>query len=212
MKKYTFNEILSYVGSTYEIAGHEENNWFDKVMPLPEGDENSLCWLSPNAKNKEEQVNASKAKIILCSLDEQTDHFSSKLFIKVENPRLIFSRIVKALFADRIEYGIHPTAVIHPDAIISEDVYIGPHCIIGRCHIGRHAVLHGHVVVSDKVKIGMHVTIQANTTIGGVGFGYEKNDQNEFELFPHTGGVVIEDHVDIGANTCIDGGLSDRQE
>ncbi len=42
MKKYTFNEILSYVGSTYEIAGHEENNWFDKVMPLPEGDENSL--------------------------------------------------------------------------------------------------------------------------------------------------------------------------
>ena len=45
-----------------------------------------------------------------------------------------------------------------------------------------------------------------NTTIGGTGFGYEKNTDGEFELFPHIGGVRIEKNVDIGANTCIDRG------
>lgn len=206
MKIYTLDDIKQYLGAYHTIIGNERDVRFDKVMPLNQSDEYSLCWLSPLAKDKSELIRSSKAKTIICRLDEQTDEISTKVFIKVGNPRLIFARVVKGCFTPPIKYGIHPSASIHAEAVIGDNVYIGPGCVIGKCHIGSHSVLHGNCFVFDHVTIGQHVTIQPNATIGGVGFGYEKNDENEFELFPHTGTVTIEDHVDIGANTCIDRG------
>ena len=54
--------------------------------------------------------------------------------------------------------------------------------------------------------VGKNVIIHSNTVIGADGFGYQRNKDGSFEKFPHIGGVIIEDHVEIGANTCIDRG------
>ncbi len=106
----------------------------------------------------------------------------------------------------KLEYGIHPTAIIHPEAIISEKIFVGPNTVIGKCVIGDETIIYGNCYIFDNTTIGKNVTIMPNTTIGGTGYGYEKNEENEFELFPHIGGVQIENNVDIGANTCIDRG------
>ncbi|HET9865725.1 MAG TPA: UDP-3-O-(3-hydroxymyristoyl)glucosamine N-acyltransferase, partial [Nitrospira sp.] len=102
--------------------------------------------------------------------------------------------------------GIHPTAVIDPEARIADDVYIGPYAVVGRCDVGTGSVIHAHVTLYDGVRIGRNVTIHAGTAVGTDGFGYSRAPDGSLEHFPHVGGVVIEDEVEIGSNTCIDRG------
>ncbi|MFA6455573.1 MAG: UDP-3-O-(3-hydroxymyristoyl)glucosamine N-acyltransferase, partial [Bacteroidota bacterium] len=64
----------------------------------------------------------------------------------------------------------------------------------------------GQCYIYDNVRIGKNVIIQAGAVIGGDGYGYSRNDKGEFEKFPHVGAVLIEDDVEIGANTCVDRG------
>lgn len=63
--------------------------------------------------------------------------------------------------------------------------------------------------VEPKITIGENVFIHPTAVVGSDGFGYERNEIGELEKFPHIGGVVIGDNVDIGANTCIDRGTID---
>lgn len=58
-----------------------------------------------------------------------------------------------------------------------------------------------------KIKMGIGIKIGKGTIIGADGFGYERNEKNELEFFPHIGGVIIEDDVEIGCNVCIDRGV-----
>jgi UDP-3-O-[3-hydroxymyristoyl] glucosamine N-acyltransferase len=99
---------------------------------------------------------------------------------------------------------------VGPQVVIDDDVKIGDHtvlaggCRIGeRCTIGAHCRLDGNVVLYHGCRLGDHVIIQANTTIGSVGFGYAFI-KGAHTLVPHHGGVVIEDFVEIGANCCVD--------
>ncbi len=122
--------------------------------------------------------------------------------------------------------GVHPTALVAPDAHIDSAASVGPYVIIGPgCSIGRdssigaHSVLGSRIVVGrncridpkvviyDDVDIGSDVNIYAGAVIGASGFGYEYID-GRLRLFPQHGKVSIGDRVDIGANTCIDRGLS----
>lgn len=128
------------------------------------------------------------------------------------------------LFAPKLQAlkGIHPTAVVDPDTDIDPTVAIGPgvtiapgvkigaHSVIGPgCSIGENSVigshtrLDSHVVVYHHCRIGNFCIIQANSTIGSTGFGYSFID-GQHRLIPHNGGVIIEDSVEIGANSCID--------
>ncbi len=134
--------------------------------------------------------------------------------------------LIKALryFAEDVvfEPGIHPSAQIDDSANIDENVYIGPgvcigpragiaegvhigpNCCIGRdTTIGAGTVLDANVTVYHGCSIGSNCVIQASSVIGSVGFGYSFID-NSHQLIPHTGGVVIEDCVDIAACVCID--------
>jgi UDP-3-O-[3-hydroxymyristoyl] glucosamine N-acyltransferase len=72
--------------------------------------------------------------------------------------------------------------------------------------LGEDSVLYAGVHLYAGVRIGRRVTIHAGTVIGADGFGYERALGGELTKFPHLGGVVIEDEVEIGANTCIDRG------
>jgi UDP-3-O-[3-hydroxymyristoyl] glucosamine N-acyltransferase len=99
---------------------------------------------------------------------------------------------------------------IGPHVIIDDNVQVGPDTIIGSgCRIGENTSIGAHcrfdsnVVVYHNCTLGNHVIIQANSTIGTVGFGYVFRD-GAHQLIPHNGGVIVEDFVEIGANSCID--------
>lgn len=203
---FSFEEIEPFLGTGYRITGNKNLIAFDKVLPINQADKFSLSWLKPTADNPEEIIAASKSRIILCALEKDIHPADNKVLIQVDNPRLIYLRIVKGLFVQKTVYGIHPSAIINREAVISDKVYIGPNTVIEKCIIGDNVIIHGNCFLFDKVTIGNNVTIMPNTTIGGVGFGYERNEVGEFEFFPHLGGVIIEDNVDIGANTAIDRG------
>ncbi len=101
---------------------------------------------------------------------------------------------------------IGPNAVLADDVVIGANTIIGPGCTVGEgATVGSQSRLDSHVVVYHHCQIGDHVVIQSGSVIGAVGFGYALVDGSH-KLFPHNGSVVIEDFVDIGANTCVDRG------
>lgn len=100
--------------------------------------------------------------------------------------------------------SIGPLVVIGPLAEVGDGSVIGPRSVIGpKARIGAHCLLHPGVVIEHEVQIGNRVIIQSGAVIGGDGFKYEVIG-GKWQRIPQVGRVVIEDDVEIGANTCID--------
>ncbi|MEN8126810.1 MAG: UDP-3-O-(3-hydroxymyristoyl)glucosamine N-acyltransferase [Planctomycetota bacterium] len=131
---------------------------------------------------------------------------------------------VLALFAPKLTAmeGIHPGAVVESTAELDKtaavgagayighgvrigaNTVIGPNCSVGEnTTIGSNCRLDSHVVVYHNCQIGNCCVIQANSTIGATGFGYSFID-GQHRLIPHNGGVILEDGVEIGSNSCVD--------
>lgn len=202
---YNLKDVESCFGKNFQYEGKEELEKFQKVSAIHEADESSLVWISPRKKNSDELLKSTKAKIIICPLNvklrDELKH--EKKLVKVENPKLTFIRIIKKLYSPEVNFGIHSAAIIHPEAKINKNVYVGPFTYIGKSVIGEGTIIHGNCFVFDNVKIGRNVSINAGSIIGSEGFGYELNENGEYEKFIHIGGVEIHDNVDIGANTCV---------
>jgi UDP-3-O-[3-hydroxymyristoyl] glucosamine N-acyltransferase len=125
-----------------------------------------------------------------------------------QNPRFALAQLVRTVFIEELpKQGVHPSAIIGARVSIAETAYIGPHCVIGDdVVIGEHSVLHAQVTLYDHVRIGKRVMIHSGTVIGSDGFGFAQMG-GEWIKMPHLGAVVIEDQVEIGANTTIDRGF-----
>lgn len=144
--------------------------------------------------------------------------------IRIRDPKLAFAKAAAALQPPDIRSGIHPTAVIAADAEVDAGyvgafVSIGEGTKIGRgtlifdgssigrdVTIGERTTIHPNCVIYDHTVIGSDCVIHAGTVIGAEGFGYVRDDSGEYHQFPQIGVVVIEDRVEIGANSCIDRG------
>ena len=164
--------------------------------------DNVLMWVS--AKFTQKINNIKKGTIICSNFPEEYIH-SDCTYLIFENPRLAFQKILTEFFMPRQRGGISATAFIGNNVTIAEDVSIGHYVIIeDNCSIGNKTIIDHHTVIKEGTKIGKNVIIGANNTIGGVGFGYEKDETGQFMFIPHIGNVVIEDNVEIGNNTCID--------
>lgn len=199
--KFLKNEVIKVIGSKDKII--------NKPVPLDaSGNEQNITFCNSTGEQAVYLVNQAKTGVILCSknLIQTCIELNNKTLIVVEEPRLSFLRIVNAFFIPPKPSGIHPTAVISPDAQIAIDVYVGPLTYVGNCKIGEGSVIYGNSYVYDNTKIGRNVVIHAGTVIGSDGFGYQRNENGVLEKFSHIGGVVIEDDVEIGSNTCIDKG------
>jgi UDP-3-O-[3-hydroxymyristoyl] glucosamine N-acyltransferase len=140
------------------------------------------------------------------------------------NPYLTFAQALPLLHpARRPQPGVHRTAHVDPSAVIGPEVTVGAFAVVGaRCRVGARTVLHAHVVVYDDVEIGedclLHsgvhvregcrlgkrVVLQNGVVIGGDGFGFAKDSNGRYQNFPQVGIVVIEDDVEIQANTTVD--------
>ena len=108
-----------------------------------------------------------------------------------------------ASVADGVE--IHASAVIGVNCIIASGVRIMPNATIyDNVKIGENTTIHSGVSIRENCEIGRNCTIHNNSTIGSDGFGYAKTEEKRWLKIPQTGRVVIEDDVEIGANTAID--------
>jgi UDP-3-O-[3-hydroxymyristoyl] glucosamine N-acyltransferase len=146
--------------------------------------------------------------------------------LRVEDAYLSFARALE-LFHQPLRYepGIHPTAVIDPKAItkIGKNAHIGPYVVIDEnVEIGDGAVLLAHVViyrgakigdnffahanavVRENCRIGNNVLLQNGVVIGSDGFGFAKTSDGYWHKIPQPAPVVIEDDVEVQANSCID--------
>jgi len=141
-----------------------------------------------------------------------------------ETPQLTFIRAVELFFQPyRPEPGIHSTAVVSPSARIGQRVAVGALTVIEdkaevgdgtvifplvsiypRVKIGEECVLHSHVSVREDVRIGSRVILHSGVVIGSDGFGYLKLADGTHKKIPQKGTVVIEDDVEIGANSAVD--------
>ena len=93
---------------------------------------------------------------------------------------------------------IHPTALVDPTAIILDDVTVSENCAVG-----PNTKIHTGARILPNVSLGKNVELHSNAVIGVEGFGYIRDNDNSLLNFPHIGGVLIEDNVVIGANTCV---------
>ncbi|MEP6784061.1 MAG: UDP-3-O-(3-hydroxymyristoyl)glucosamine N-acyltransferase [Acidobacteriota bacterium] len=144
--------------------------------------------------------------------------------IRSKSPYLTFARAAQALAPDqRPSAGIHPLASVDPAASVDPSATIGPYAVIGAgASIGPRTIVHPHVVIGDgttigadgivhahvsireRCTIGDRVIIQNGAVIGSDGFGFAQRADGTHEKIPQTAPVVIEDDVEIGANTTID--------
>lgn len=206
MIQYTPEQILATITGEKELHGSPSGITITNLKPLVEADAHSLVWLSPTKKELAALIGTTPAQLVIVANDFDTSAHPNKCFIKVPNPRLAFIQIATALFATKTEWGRHPTASVHPQADIHPETYIGAFTYIGNCQIGQGTIIFGHCYLYDGVKVGKNVRIHAGTVIGTDGFGYQRDESDELQKFPHYGSVIIEDEVEIGSNTVIDRG------
>lgn len=168
-----------------------------------DGKADAIAWCS--AKNLALLEQVQSGTVICGVLGPDFTKKCSVNYIETQDPRRYFASVLTILYSQKRVYGISPTAVVAkgvslpPNCTIGHHVVIEEGCVIGsNVSIGHNTVLLRNTVVGDNVSIG------CNCTIGGTGFGYQKNEENEYELLLHIGNVVLLDNVEIGNNVCID--------
>ncbi len=194
-------EILNIID--YQIVEGDKGRLIGEVLPLQalEHSTQSITWVSE--KNLQ-QLDGVRNGAVVCPVSAPA-LYDTVTYIKVQNPRLVFSKIHKLLFPVEQRQMIASSAVLAKHVTIGKDVCIEHHVVIEEgCEIGEHTVIGANTVIRAGAKIGDHVMIGCNCSIGGLGFGYELNEQGVYERIKHTGNVVIGDYVEIGSNTCID--------
>jgi len=213
MKKTTLylDTILEFLGdSVINVIGDREGVFIDNLADVANTNETTLDWINPAKANEQQIAENSKAKVLL--VDSSIEPIDSKTLIVVVNPKVALAKIGNEFFVTKYEAGIHPTAVVSDGAKIGKNVFIGPYCVIGDCIIGDNTIITSNVRLYNGVEIGSHCFIKEGAVIGGVGFGFEIDDNGNRFRFPQIGSVIIGDYVEIGANTCIDrGALSDTR-
>jgi len=164
---------------------------------------NILFWV--NSKNKE-ILKDLKIGTVICeqgSLPSPLQPACNYLITK--NPRREFQKALSLIYDLSLEFRISETANISNKSEVHPKTFIGHNVVIeDDCKIGEGTSIDSNTVVKKGTIIGKYCTIGCNCTIGGVGFGYEKNDEGNWELIPHVGNVILEDNVDIGNNTTVD--------
>jgi len=166
---------------------------------------------------------SSRAKVVL--LDDRAFPNAVRPVIRLADPYLGFALLQRHFHSPAGTSGVrHASAVIHDTALLAADVDVGPQAVIGRdarigagsrigaacviedgAELGESCILHSRAVVGASCILGNNVILQAGAIIGSDGFGYAWNGREHLKI-PQIGRVVLENDVEIGANTCIDRG------
>ena len=198
--EFTARQIADFIGGKVEGNEQAAVHTFAKIE---EGQEGAITFLS-NPKYTQ-YIYDTKATIVLVNEDLQLEHPVNCTLIRVKNAYECVAKLMQ-MYAQSLpkKTGIDPLAFVSPTAQIGKDVYIGPFAVIGEgVKIGDGTRIYPNVTIYDGCQIGNNVTIHAGAVIGADGFGFAPNTEG-YDKIPQLGIVVIEDNVEIGANTCVD--------
>lgn len=208
-------DLAESVGGSVRGDGDRE---IEAVNTLEEAGPADLSFLT-NPRYRKAAIRSRAGAILVPPGNE---HLEQDLLI-ADQPYLALAKILSALHpAHRPDAGVHPTALVAPgarvaptasvgayccvgeDSVLEDDVVLFPHVVIGRdCHIGCGVVLHPQVCVYDRTILGDHVIVHSGVVLGGDGFGFAQSGTEHVKI-PQVGRVVVEDDVEIGANSTID--------
>ena len=204
-----------------EIAGDPDTK-VNTVAKIEEGHEGALSFLA-NPKY-EHYLYTTDSSIVLVNSDFVPSGKVRATLIKVRNSYEAFASLLILVEKSKPKKkGIHPTAIIENSAVIGSDVYIGAYSYIGEnCRIGDGTRIYPHVFIGDETTVGKNCLIyagakiyheciignncilHAGSVIGSDGFGFAPQSETEFMKIPQIGNVILEDNVEIGANSAVD--------
>ena len=216
--EFTAKQIAELIQGRVE---GDENAAINSFAKIEEGTPGAISFLS-NPKYTH-YIYDTKSSVVLINEDVELEKPVSATLIRVKNAYECVAKLLQ--FYDSMKpakKGIDPLASISPKAQIGEDVYIGPfacigdgavvgngtqiypHAVIGDgVTIGEKCILYPNITIYQGCKLGNNVTVHAGSVIGADGFGFAPNTEG-YDKIPQIGIVVIEDNVEIGANTCVD--------
>lgn len=219
--KFSASQIAQLIEG--EVIGNSEAQ-VSGLSKIEEGKKGTLSFLANPAYK--EYIYSTEATIVIVSKSFEADRSlpDSCTLIVVEDAYSGFARLLELY--NEVKYdrkGIAPEAVVADDAQIGDDVYIGahvvidsgakiesgskifPHSYIGvNAKIGKNTLIHAGVRILADCEIGDECVVHSGVVIGGDGFGFAPNQENNYKKVAQIGNVIIEDHVEIGANTTID--------
>lgn len=203
------------------VEGNPEASVSD-VTKIEEGRSGTLSFLA-NPKY-EKYIYDTQSTIVIVNEDFKPQNKLSTTLIRVKNAYESFAELLRLYEQSKPKKtGISKMAVISDSASLGDDLYIGdftvvsdnvklangvqlyPQVFIGdNVSIGEGSIIHPGVKVYDGCQIGAQCVIHAGAVVGGDGFGFAPNQANDYRKVPQVGIVIMEDHVEVGANTTID--------
>ncbi|MCR4290710.1 MAG: UDP-3-O-(3-hydroxymyristoyl)glucosamine N-acyltransferase [Candidatus Scalindua sp.] len=215
----TLKELADYLGG--EVIG-DENVKIKGVMTIDEAREGYITFVSNIKYLKKVEETAASAILVSPGIVAK-----GKNLLVTKNPYLAFAKVVdlmmnpkkvypgtlddSASVSDSAEIGSNVTA--YPFVFIGENVKVADNVVLypgvyvgDDCHIGKDTVIHPNTVLHKGTIIGERVVVHSNTVIGCSGYGYAPDGKTYYKI-PQVGITVIEDDVDIGANTTINRGV-----
>lgn len=206
-----------------EIEG-DPNVMVNNLSKIEEGKPNTVSFLSNPAYT--EFIYDTDASVVIVASDFKAEKplKSTCSLIRVADPRMSFAKILEAYHAYKTnKSGIEQPSYVSASASIGENVYIGafayvgdnavigdnvklyPHSFVGEnAQVGANTLVHAGVRINSESKVGANCTLHSGVILGSDGFGFAPNSENNYQKVVHIGNVVLEDHVEIGANTTID--------
>jgi UDP-3-O-[3-hydroxymyristoyl] glucosamine N-acyltransferase len=218
--EFTVRQIAALIDG--KIQGNDTLS-INQLAKIEEGKPGSISFLS-NLKYEPHLYTTEASAVIVDQSFEPKKPVAATL-IFVENSYSAFTRLLEeyhrqVMFA---RVGIEQPSYLSDGSVVGEQVYRGAFSYIGRnCKIGDNVKIHPHVYVGDNVQvgdntilypgvrvlanclIGRHCTIHPNAVIGSDGFGFAPQADGTYKTIPQLGNVILEDHVNVGANTTID--------
>ena len=203
------------------VEGNPEATVSD-ISKIEEGKPGTLSFLA-NPKY-EKFIYDTQSSIVIVNADFQPQKKISATLVRVKNAYESFAALLRLYDQSKPKKsGVSKMAVISDTASLGKELYVGEFTVVSEnASIGDGAQLYPQVYVGDHVKIGegtilhpgvkvyegceigAHCVIHAGAIIGADGFGFAPNQDNNYEKIPQVGKVIIEDHVEIGANTTVD--------
>lgn len=216
---FTAETIAQFLKGT--VDGDPASSVSD-VAKIEEGREGALSFLA-NPKY-EKYIYDTKASIVIVNKDFKPEKPVNSTLIRVENAYESFAALLNLYeqskprksgvdkmvsISESADIGANPYigefTVIGDNAVIGSDVQIHPQVYIGEgVTIGDGTILYPGVKVYSGCTIGKHCTLHSGVIIGADGFGFAPNSDNDYKKVPQVGTVIIEDHVEIGANSTVD--------
>lgn len=196
------------------------------LRTLEQAGEDDLSFFSQAAYRSQAEASAAAALLVPPSMVEMAGQGRRRPLLVVEDPSLAMVELIPLFHPPSPPLrGIHGTAVVGEDCQIDDSAYLGPYVVVGDgCHIAAGAALHAHVVLGkecrvgvgsvihphavlyDRTRLGDEVIIHSGAILGADGFGYATHQGKHLKV-PQVGCTVVEDEVEIGANSTIDRAL-----